>query len=104
MTHPSVLIMAAGTGGHIFPALAVARILQAEQYQVHWLGTPAGILTGSLVGGFFAGSNWRHAFYLLGVGGLVAAALVMVFIREPSRGFADGARPSLSPPPDFAPS
>ena len=30
MTHPSVLIMAAGTGGHIFPALAVARILQAE--------------------------------------------------------------------------
>ncbi len=66
------------------------------------LGTPAGILTGSLVGGFFAGSNWRHAFYLLGVGGLVAAALVMVFIREPSRGLADGARPSLSPPPDFA--
>ncbi len=43
MTHPSVLIMAAGTGGHIFPALAVARILQAEQYQVHWLSTPAGM-------------------------------------------------------------
>ena len=32
------LVMAGGTGGHIFPALAVAQALQARSWQVHWLG------------------------------------------------------------------
>lgn len=39
----NVLIMAGGTGGHVFPALACARELQARGYSVHWLGTPRGI-------------------------------------------------------------
>ncbi len=39
----NVLIMAAGTGGHVFPALACAREFQARGYSVHWLGTPHGI-------------------------------------------------------------
>jgi UDP-N-acetylglucosamine--N-acetylmuramyl-(pentapeptide) pyrophosphoryl-undecaprenol N-acetylglucosamine transferase len=39
----NVLIMAGGTGGHVFPALACAREFQARGYQVHWLGTPRGI-------------------------------------------------------------
>ncbi|MBA1188872.1 undecaprenyldiphospho-muramoylpentapeptide beta-N-acetylglucosaminyltransferase [Pseudomonas entomophila] len=39
----SVLIMAGGTGGHVFPALACAREFQARGYRVHWLGTPRGI-------------------------------------------------------------
>ncbi|MBD8573514.1 undecaprenyldiphospho-muramoylpentapeptide beta-N-acetylglucosaminyltransferase [Pseudomonas syringae] len=39
----NVLIMAGGTGGHVFPALACARELQARGYKVHWLGTPRGI-------------------------------------------------------------
>lgn len=34
----SILIMAGGTGGHIFPALAVADILRARNWQVTWLG------------------------------------------------------------------
>ena len=36
----SILIMAGGTGGHIFPALAVADVLRAEGWQVTWLGAP----------------------------------------------------------------
>ncbi len=35
-----IVIMAGGTGGHVFPGLAVAHRLQADDWQVHWLGTP----------------------------------------------------------------
>lgn len=38
-----VLIMAGGTGGHVFPALAIAEVLRAEGVQVDWLGTQQGI-------------------------------------------------------------
>jgi len=34
----SILIMAGGTGGHIFPALAVADILREQGWKVTWLG------------------------------------------------------------------
>ncbi|HHX83705.1 MAG TPA: UDP-N-acetylglucosamine--N-acetylmuramyl-(pentapeptide) pyrophosphoryl-undecaprenol N-acetylglucosamine transferase, partial [Pseudomonadaceae bacterium] len=38
-----VLIMAGGTGGHVFPALTIARELRARGVQVEWLGTHAGL-------------------------------------------------------------
>ncbi len=40
---PNVLMMAAGTGGHVFPALAVAEELTKRGAKVHWLGTPQGM-------------------------------------------------------------
>ncbi|BBI61167.1 hypothetical protein HSBAA_24730 [Vreelandella sulfidaeris] len=38
-----VLIMAGGTGGHVFPALSLAKALQAQRVNVEWLGSPRGI-------------------------------------------------------------
>ncbi len=36
----SIMIMAGGTGGHIFPALAVADVLKAQDWKITWLGAP----------------------------------------------------------------
>lgn len=38
-----VMMMAAGTGGHVFPALAVAKDLEKQGIEVSWLATPAGM-------------------------------------------------------------
>jgi UDP-N-acetylglucosamine--N-acetylmuramyl-(pentapeptide) pyrophosphoryl-undecaprenol N-acetylglucosamine transferase len=36
---PTLLVMAGGTGGHIFPGIAVAEMLKAKGWKIHWLGT-----------------------------------------------------------------
>ena len=38
-----VLVMAAGTGGHVFPALSIANLLMSQSVRVEWLGTPKGM-------------------------------------------------------------
>jgi UDP-N-acetylglucosamine--N-acetylmuramyl-(pentapeptide) pyrophosphoryl-undecaprenol N-acetylglucosamine transferase len=43
MSRAPILIMAGGTGGHVFPALALARLLRAASHEVVWLGTKAGL-------------------------------------------------------------
>ena len=40
---PHLVIMAAGTGGHIMPGLAVAREMQGRGWSVSWLGTSHGM-------------------------------------------------------------
>ena len=42
MSRP-ILIMAGGTGGHVFPALALARLLREKALDVVWLGTERGL-------------------------------------------------------------
>ncbi len=39
----TALIMAAGTGGHIFPGIAIAKALQQQGFNIVWLATPNGM-------------------------------------------------------------
>lgn len=43
MNGKHVLVMAGGTGGHVFPALSVAKAMVAEGARVTWLGTHQGL-------------------------------------------------------------
>ena len=39
----SILLAAAGTGGHIMPAMAVADKLINKKFNIFWAGTPNGM-------------------------------------------------------------
>ncbi len=39
----NILVFAGGTGGHVYPALAVAKELSERGYGIHWLGTERGL-------------------------------------------------------------
>ncbi len=43
MSKRPILVMAGGTGGHVYPALAVAKALQQQSREVVWLGTHRGL-------------------------------------------------------------
>ncbi len=43
MSRGPIMIMAGGTGGHVFPGLAVAAALRARDRNVVWLGTQRGL-------------------------------------------------------------
>jgi UDP-N-acetylglucosamine--N-acetylmuramyl-(pentapeptide) pyrophosphoryl-undecaprenol N-acetylglucosamine transferase len=67
---PLALIMAGGTGGHVFPALALARELRARSWQVVWLGTRRG-LEARLVPAEQIAVEWLSVSGLRGKGTLI---------------------------------
>ena len=69
----TLLVMAGGTGGHIFPALSVAKLLAGRGWRVVWLGNANG-MEGQLVP--------KHGFPLESVqfGGLRGKGLVTKFL------------------------
>jgi UDP-N-acetylglucosamine--N-acetylmuramyl-(pentapeptide) pyrophosphoryl-undecaprenol N-acetylglucosamine transferase len=68
MSH--LVVMAAGTGGHIIPGLAVAREMQSRGWSVSWLGTaqglenklvpPTGIALDTIGFSGLRGNGWLH--------------------------------------------
>ena len=77
MTGGPVMIMAGGTGGHIFPALAVAHVLRQRGVAVVWLGVP-GSMESRLVPANGFPIEWVR---VAGIRGKGAAAWAMAPLR-----------------------
>ena len=75
-----VLIMAGGTGGHIFPALATADVLKQKGVHVEWLGTEKG-MEASLVPAHHYPINYIEISGLRGKGLKTLLLLPFILIR-----------------------
>ena len=74
---------------------------RATAMAIFSLGINIGIFAGFLIGGWINQLyGWRVAFYVVGVPGLVLAAIGWFTLREPPRGHADGLSgvPVVAPP------
>jgi MFS family permease len=108
-TFPQLLVARIGVGmgeaGFIAPMTSLSSDLFPRQRRATaisfiMLGTPAGILLGATAGGLIAEAyHWRVAFYVMGVPGLLLALMLVFFLKEPSRGLADGMAPAKTPAP-----
>jgi predicted MFS family arabinose efflux permease len=72
---------------------------RASVMAIIMLGAPIGFLVGQSVGGWVASEwNWRVAFFVMGLPGILVALLVWFTLREPPRGLADGSISVAEPP------
>ena len=86
MNPPTALVMAGGTGGHIFPGLAIAEVLRGQGWKVHWMGAPSPSMESQLIPpkGFafeavrFSGVRGKGIFTLL----MLPLRLMKAFIQS----------------------
>jgi MFS family permease len=75
---------------------------RATALAVYAMAVPIGTSIGNAFSGWLNDSvGWRMTFALVGVPGVVFAALIWVTVKEPPRGYSDGpaARPRVTAPP-----
>lgn len=63
----TIMVMAGGTGGHVFPALAVANLLAQRHWRIVWLGTRSG-MEARLLAGYAFDMVWIRFSGLRGKG------------------------------------
>ncbi len=78
---PPIMIFAAGTGGHVFPALAVARKLEQQGIPVVWVGTKKGIESRVV-------ANTAYHFEEISIGGLRNKDFLTYLLAPVKLGFA----------------
>ena len=76
----TILIMAGGTGGHVFPGLAVADAMRARSWNVVWLGNPGG-MEATLVPRHGIPMQWVRMGGVRGKGLLRTATLPLELLR-----------------------
>jgi len=87
-----------GEAGGVAPAYSLQR---ARALSVYSFGIPIGSAIGIVFGGVIASMiNWRYAFFIVGVAGIVLAPIFRLTLKEPPRGRFDRER-SKRPAPGF---
>jgi MFS family permease len=80
-----------------FPSRERARALS-----VYSFGIPVGAASGIVLGGYITSlMNWRMAFFIVGLAGLLITPLLKLTVREPQRGALDPGRVDGAPAPSL---
>jgi MFS family permease len=73
---------------------------RASAFSILGLATPFGIVLGGLGGAIVAQHfGWRAAFFVVGLPGLLLAAVAWLTLKEPPRGFSEGRNDKSEAPP-----